>query len=156
MYIKSLSETQEMVIYKPGSMSIQDVMKEDANGVLRTQCRGLTLKEYTLDGDGKDTGEIFVCIPFDEAVENIRRIEDEKLIKPFVEITEDEYTEMLECLPPEKWQTVDDVNIFRMSEYTMGNITGHYASYEGKYYMALRRTTVDYAEIAKEIKSITV
>ena len=139
----------KMVIYQYGKTHIQDVLIEGADGVFRTQCEGLTFKEYVERGKWD-----CVCITLDKAVELIEELNTKQFIKPFHEISEEKYMEMLECLPPEKWQTVDGVNIFRMSEYTTGIITGHYASYEGKYYTAERRTTTPYAEIAKEIKSI--
>ena len=149
MTTKTARKQIEMVIYQYGNMFIQDVMIEGSDGVFRTQCTGKTFKEYIEDGKWD-----CVCIPFDEAIAEIHKLEDARLIKPFHEITEDEYMEMLECLPPQKWQTFDDVNIFQMSEYTTSNITGHYVSFNGKFYTANRRTSTPYAEIAKEIKAI--
>lgn len=137
-----------LAIYKDGEMHIQDLMVLDDNGVLRTQCRGLTLADYV-----RENGEGFVVMSLDEACERIHKLQDEAYIKPFIEITEDQYNEMLECLPPQKWMTVDGVSIFRMSEYQTSNITGHYASYNGRYFMANRRTNVNYEDIAQEIRS---
>lgn len=51
---------------------------------------------------------------------------------------------------------IERISIVRSidSEYMTGNITGHYVSYQDKYYMANRRTSTAYADIAKEIKAI--
>lgn len=146
---KKIEFGQGMVIYKYGETHIQDILIESINGVFRSQCQGLTLHEYN-----EKNGGGFIACTLDYACEEIDRINDERYIKPFQEITEQIYHEMIECLPPDKWQTIDGVNIFRMSEYMTGNITGHYVNYEGKYYMANRRTTTAYADIVKEIKAI--
>jgi hypothetical protein len=136
-------------IYTPGETSIHTTTYFDEFGV-----------EYCHYTDGKTVAEYLkdkpkaVLMPFDQAVDEIRTVEDWRLIKPFKEISENEYEYALEVLPPQKWLDVNGVNIFRMSEYTTGNITAHYASYNGKYYSANRRTSVNYEDIAKEIKSI--
>jgi hypothetical protein len=74
-----------------------------------------------------------------------------KYIGPWVEITEEEYTEKLNCLPPEKWRTVLGVNIFRMCEYLTENVTDHYARLNGRFFEAGRRTSTPYEEIAAEV-----
>ena len=43
------------------------------------------------------------------------------------EITEDEYYEALDVLPPEKWVTIDGVSEFCMSEHYTANYTSQYA-----------------------------
>ena len=140
---------EKMVIYKEGKGCIQDVLIESPDGILRSQYSGHTLEEYNaLNGGG------FVVMTLDEACDKIGALEDEKYIKQFVEISEDEYMEMLECLPPQKWQTVEGVNIFRMMEYMTGNITAHYVKYNGKFFCANRRTSTAYSEIVREIKAI--
>ena len=136
--------------------SIKTTTYIDAQGIERCHYSG----QYTVDNKDMTVTQYFECDPYcvlitlDEACSLIGKLEDERLIKPFIEIAEERYNEMLECLPPQKWQTVDEVNIFRMSEYETSNITGHYVSYNGKFYSANRRTSTAYAEIAKEIKAI--
>lgn len=140
---------KEMVIYKHGSAHIQDVLRVGADGVARTACRGLTFEEYV-----QAEGAGFLCVPFDEAIEQIRAIEDAQHIKPFKEITEEQYYEMLECLPPQKWLDVEGGSVFRMSEYQTSNITGHYVALDGRFFAANRRTTVDYADIVAECRKL--
>ena len=69
------------------------------------------------------------------------------------EISEDDYEYALGVLPPEKWKTVNGVNIFRWMEHTDFNLTAHFASYRGKYYKAQKRLNDDYAVMAKEVYS---
>jgi hypothetical protein len=51
-----------------------------------------------------------------------------------VEITEDKWWEMLECLPPMKWCTIDGVEMFCMSEMLSGPYTAQYARAGKNYY----------------------
>ena len=57
--------------------------------------------------------------------------------RPLKEITEDDYYEHLDILPPLFWQTINGVNEFCMSEFHTGVFTGQYAKYNGKYYYKL-------------------
>lgn len=50
------------------------------------------------------------------------------------EITEKEWEEMLNVLPPLMWCTIDGVNMFCMSEMYTGTFTTQCARYNGKYY----------------------
>lgn len=50
------------------------------------------------------------------------------------EITEKEWEEMLNVLPPYKWCTIAGVNMFCMSEMYTGTYTTQYARCNGKYY----------------------
>jgi len=51
-----------------------------------------------------------------------------------IEITEAQYWEMLECLPPMDYSTFNGWSSFKMSELTCGNITGIYATNGEKFY----------------------
>lgn len=144
-----------LAIYKHGEMGIQTTAYND-NGTIRCRFSGYlnnlekdqTVEEYLKANPG------FECLPFDTVLEEIHTVQDRKLLTEWKEINEDEWMDALECLPPQKWQTVDGVNIFRMCEYTTGNITSHYARTEERYFTASRRITQSYEDMAKEIKSI--
>jgi hypothetical protein len=56
-----------------------------------------------------------------------------KFMTPALEITEAEYWEALECLPPMQWKTAEGVERFCISEFTFGNITNQYAKKDGRY-----------------------
>lgn len=137
---------EQLVIYKKGETHLQTTI---TNGYC----------DFT---DGKrpeayldELGPGFVCIPFDQALELMEQAENEKYLnKPWKEIDEDQWDEWLGVLPPEKWQTVDGVNIFRISERLTGNITMHCASYNDRYFTANRRTIESYESIAAEIKAM--
>ena len=50
------------------------------------------------------------------------------------EVSEDRYWDMLECLPPQAHRRFKGWNIFRMSEYTTGDITTHFMELDWKFY----------------------
>ena len=108
----------------------------------------MTVAEYLLEKPGA------ACLSFDEALKRISEAEEKAYIKPWTEITEDQWTDALEVLPPQKWRTVDGVELFRMSEYTTGNITAHYARAGGRYFTANRRTSDAYENLAQELKQV--
>ena len=81
----------------------------------------------------------------------IREAQDKNLIGEWEEITEEIWGEALNCLPPEKWKTVNGVNIFRMCEYYTDNLTTHYASLKGRFFKAMRRTGDSYTELAEQV-----
>jgi hypothetical protein len=56
------------------------------------------------------------------------------LSMPVSEITEDEFYEALNVLPPVNWVTINGVNEFCMSERLTGNFTGQYGRSSGKFY----------------------
>lgn len=53
------------------------------------------------------------------------------------EITDEDFNDMLNVLPPLKWCTIDGVEMFCMSEMYDGTITLQYARHNGKYYSML-------------------
>ena len=72
--------------------------------------------------------------------------------RKIIEISEARYHEMLGCLPPEKWETVDGVNIFRLCEYTSGNYTRHFMRYQNRFFETTTHTGLPYEVLAKETK----
>lgn len=146
----------EKVIYKDGETGIKSTVYMDKNGIERVAYTGylrgldkdVTLSDYLMEN--KEAA----CLPFDEALKRISEAEEGIYIKPWTEITEEVYMEALECLPPEKWQTVNEVNLFRMSEYTTGSITAHYATFGKRYFTANRRTSDSYQKMSEEVKTL--
>jgi hypothetical protein len=61
------------------------------------------------------------------------------LSKPLKKITAAKFWEMLECLPPLKWCTIDNVEMFCISEMWTGSYTAQYAYDKStdKYYCKL-------------------
>lgn len=93
-----------------------------------------------------------------DTVENVMalilEVENKKwLSDPWKEITATFYEDKLCELPPAKWETVDNVTIFRCCEDLVWcSIAAHYAKYKGKHYWRYLRYPVDYTEVAKEVK----
>ena len=85
--------------------------------------------------------------------EQFRVLEREKLLgKPLQEISEDQFYEMLNVLPPIGWTSHKGVEVFCMSEFYTGFYTNQYAHDKatGKYYTKL----VDYADRSTWIPEI--
>lgn len=59
------------------------------------------------------------------------------LDQPVTETTEENFLDMLNCLPPMKWCTHNGVEMFCMSEMLTGTYTSQYARFKDKYYTKL-------------------
>jgi hypothetical protein len=93
----------------------------------------------------------FQIMPFDEALPIMEEAKKSKYCGDWREITEEAWWEALEVLPPEKWQTVRGVEIFRMCEYLSGNITAHYAKLRGKFFSRNCSTSENYEDLAEQV-----
>ena len=141
------------VIYKPGERNIQSTTYVDKDGVERVQYTGgKTLAEYMADMSDLDPD--LQVMPYEEAAPMMWAAQIAEYCKPWQEITKEQWWDMLEVLPPEKWQKVAGVEIFRMCEYTSRTVTGHYARLGERYFSANRDIGTDYADIASEIASL--
>lgn len=76
------------------------------------------------------------------------------LCKPFQEITECEYYEMLNCLPPRRWTQFDGGSFFFCSEMTTGDLSGCYIRKGEKYFSGLRSVYASDDELLNEIKNL--
>lgn len=76
---------------------------------------------------------------------------------PPIEITEEEYEEALNCLPPMQWERESNISRFCMSEFTFASVTQQYSKYKGRYYtkpvIYRRRNTYITPELIEGIKS---
>lgn len=70
----------------------------------------------------------------DEFFKILDKFNKEKYCYGWKEITEEQFYDMLGCLPPEKRTSFPWGSIFRMSEYMTGNITSHFMEIWDKYY----------------------
>jgi len=132
-------------IYKTGETHLQTTITK---GVC-DYTDGKTVEEYLSElGDG------FVCVPLEDAIEQINVAQEKTYIKPWEEISEEQWGYWLGVLPPLNWKTVDGVNIFQLSEFMIDNITLHCARYDGRFFSAYRRTSNSYEVLAKEIKQL--
>ena len=140
------------VIYKPGEIHLQSTTYICSDtGVERVQFTGgKTLDEYMA---GKE-GQGLEVMPYDIAAPMMEAAQLAEYCKPWKEITKEQWWDMLEVLPPEKWEKVQGVEIFRMMEYTSGTVTGHFARLCERYFSANRDIRTGYADIAGEIASL--
>jgi hypothetical protein len=93
----------------------------------------------------------FQIMPLDDAMPLMEEAERAEYCGDWKEISEKEWEDALEVLPPEKWETVRGVNIFRMCEYLTGNITAHYAKLRGKFFARNCSTSENYEELAEQV-----
>ena len=139
-------DEKELVIYKKGELRLHTTV---TNGFC--DYTGGKRPEAYLD----ELGPGFVCIPLGQALSLIRRTENEKsLDMPWREINEEQWNEWLEVLPSEKFQSVNEVDIFRLCERQIRKITLHCAQYRGRFFSSYQRTTESYKHMAAQIKTI--
>ena len=79
----------------------------------------------------KEKNRIYKVTTFEE-FEKLQR--EYYLNKPLKEISEQEFDDALNVLPPLNWCTINEVNQFLMSEFYTGVYTTQYARYNNKYY----------------------
>lgn len=87
-------------------------------------------------------------VPFDYALERINEATKEKypMLNP-QEITEEQFYEMFECLPPMHLETSENGMSFKMSEMTFCDITNGYVKKNNKYYSMNCRTKTKHNEM---------
>jgi len=96
----------------------------------------------------------------DEELDLVIKEYENSLQKEWQEISEEEYFDALECLPPMNWRTIEPgVNVFCISEGYYGSLHSHFlklSNKEGvKYYSALRCVyTTTNEQILEQIKNI--
>lgn len=140
-------------IYQRGEDHIQNSAHTADDGTLWAAYTEITAAEYCAQKNAeREPGEPeYEVIPFDEAMPLIEAAQRAKYLSDWKEITEEEWNDALEVLPPENWRTVAGVEIFRMMEYLTGTITGHYARLGERYFVANRCAKTRYDDIATEV-----
>lgn len=117
-----------------------------------TDCTPAADYLVTLNAKREPGSPEFVMVPYAEGEAMLASSQDSEYLEPWKECTEERYQEMLGCLPPEKWERVNGVSMFRMCEYYTSDITRHFASYLGRYFEGRFRTSgASYEEHAAEI-----
>ena len=105
--------------------------------------------------DKREAGSpAFKIMPLEEAMPLMEEAEKAKYCCDWKEVTEEDWCYSLEVLPPEKWETVRGVDIFRMCEYLTGNITAHFAKLRGKFFTRNCSTSETYEELSDQIRAI--
>ncbi len=140
-----LQNLLEEYIYNHGTGQVHDIVKD-----------GITVYGRKTYEKVKEElqGQTVELMPRERAIALQMAHADKAYCHPPKEIDEEEYIRCRECLPPEKWETVDGVNIFRMCEYMTQNITAHYGRVNNakRYFTARYRTSVPYTKIALDFR----
>lgn len=143
MKAKQKQAKEVLAIYVEGERHIESYIKPD--GFVAYQDNPTTPEEYLASNPGA------IILPLDDAVKKIRTLDRAEYCKPWVEISKETWWDMLEVLPPEKWQNNGTVEMFRMSEYLCGRITGHYARVGERYFCANREAGDNFPELIREL-----
>jgi hypothetical protein len=135
------------VFYKAGSLNVEAFAIKDDSGIWVCSYSGKPQNEMKAEG-----AELMT---WDDCLEAMKEAETKQLRNPWKEIDKEEYNEMLEVLPPEKWSNGPDFSMFRMMEYYTSNWTSHYCRIrmngEMRYFAATRQNTDKYADLTREI-----
>jgi len=129
------------VAYKPGELHIQTVFDENGRSIY--------------GGKGADTYRAlgYEIMSLDRASDLITEEQHKTYCKGWTRISEEAWYEALEVLPPEKWQTIGGVEMFRLMEYTTGAITAHYARIGEYYYCCNESIFTDYEKLVAQVKA---
>lgn len=130
----------EKVFCSPHHMVI-DLAIEQEDGTLI----GMYSHE-TVDQLGQRYPGIFI----DTLENSVKRQEDAHKTAP-VEITEAQFYEALECLPPINWIHKGDSETFKMSEFVSGRITGIYARIGKRHFRFNDVNSMKHVEIIEKI-----
>jgi len=138
-----MTYSKTLALYKKGNQFLTDTIGIE-NGLLATNHLSAPIETMI------DRG--YTVLPIDVAVSMIDALNKDRFSRPWTEITQDRHEELLNVLPPEKWFMGTDISMFRMCEYTSGNITLHVAKFNGKYFQAERQATGSYDSYFAEIQ----
>lgn len=89
---------------------------------------------------------------FDDAILS----KENALIDAPMEITEDQFIEALEVLPPNQWRTVGNEESFKMSEHLSGGITRIYARIGERFFSFNDRFTLPHKQIIAKCQEAQV
>lgn len=111
-----------------------------ANG--RTQIFGQTLEEVR---------ERYPDVQVMEANDAVDAIEDGLIDDEVTEITEQQFIEALEAMPPMKWKRYSDAESFMMVERLYGSVTSIYVRVGDRYYTFHDRCSVSHDDIVRKV-----
>lgn len=78
----------------------------------------------------------------------------DSLCKPLREITEEDWWEAFECLPPMRYTNFDDGSYFFVSECYTADLYAFYVKLDGKHYYGLRSKYKKHEELMQEINQL--
>lgn len=136
----------------PGHI-VTTIEVNDMSELETAKCR---YSERTMSELRQEYGNDIVAITWDEFYEQVEKPYLLRLQKPFKEITEEEWDNMLNCLPPMRWHDfVPGLNVFFCSEGYTADLHGCYIKdrVNGKYYTALRSRFISDEELFNDFKN---
>jgi len=140
-------------IYQPGKIHIETACFAEEGETLKSPYTGELFENMLRElNERREVGSPeFQIMPLDDALPIMEEAKKSKYCGDWREITEEKWWDALEVLPPEKWQTVRGVEIFRMCEYLSGNITAHYARLRGKFFVRNCSISENYKDLAEQV-----
>jgi len=130
----------EWVYYAPSTHSVIDEVRPDGLTIWGRKTYGQIVSEYP----------DVVKIPFDRAL----ALNDAKYLdEPTKRITEDDWDDALNVLPPMKWNRYTEFETFMMSECITGDITRVYARIGDDYVRFNGRTSMTHFEIVTRARA---
>ena len=141
-----------LCIYQPGKTHVVTASRETPPRNLDGETFDVILAR--LNSNLKNGEPAFQIVTIDDAADQIEEINRAQYCGPWREIDEETWWDALEVLPPEKWQTVGGVELFRMMEYLTGSITAHYARLGSRYFTRNASIATPYAQLAAEVAAL--
>lgn len=122
--------------YKPGDCAVTTVFNEQGISIY---------SEMTIDEARALGCEIMTL---EKAIDCIEQADAARFAGPWVEATQEDYWEALECLPPENFVG----GCFRMMEYTTGLYTTHWIKRGDRFFCATRKAVAFWAGYLAELE----
>lgn len=133
----------EFVFYAAGATGIQDV----------AVCRdGQWFGGFGNAPEADLLARGFRRVLFDDALEEIQKRQRETFCRGVQACTRETFMEMLEVLPPARWEVVDGVELFAMSERTTGDLTAWYGQLDGVFVTITESTRAKTADLARQVR----
>ena len=133
----------EVVFYIPGQPTIIDLTYTDPDGVVRSQCYRESLEQIRQRFPGAALGTLGHAMAEGET----------SLQSDPAEITEDQYSHMLEVLPPLNWRHGDGSESFMLCELIYGNTTSIYCRIGACYFTFNDSASLSHEQIVSRCKS---
>lgn len=135
----------EKVFHVPGNIYIEDSARPDATGVYRSRCRGHTIEEMRVKAPG------VLLRSWDEAMPEIKAAERAVYARPPKGITAEQFDEMLNVLPPMKWERRGASESFMICEATTGSLRSIFCRVGDKFYEMCDETRLTHDEILARV-----
>jgi len=128
------------------------IMKADGTNIETITRNGVSIYGDSKIEDYRNKG--FLILNKDEAIERLNNNQERVFVTDWSEISEKEFYDLYECLPPLKNTRIEEYHFFFISEPTVSNIHACFCEVNSRYYTAGKRLSQSYHEMIKEIEKI--